>query len=82
MLKNIKNICILVAVCSVMTVLLALTNQITAPIIEKNQSAAANESLTILFPDADGFEVIDLSAYNNLPTSPKWGMRYVIAFSF
>lgn len=52
-----------------MTVLLAITNQITAPIIEKNQSAAANESLKILFPDADGFETLDLSKYNNLPAS-------------
>jgi len=26
--------------------------------------------------------VTDILNYNNLPTSPKWGMRYVIAFSF
>lgn len=69
MLKNIKNICILVAICSVMAVLLALTNQITAPIIEERKNSAANEALKELFPNAKGFEMVDLSKYNNLPKS-------------
>ena len=27
-------------------------------------------------------EYVRRLSYNELPTSPKWGMRYVIAFSF
>lgn len=68
MLKNIKNICILVAICSVMAVLLALTNQITAPLIEQHKNAAANNAFKELFPTGN-FEAIDLSKYNNLPKS-------------
>lgn len=69
MVKNIKNICILVAICSVMAVLLALTNQITAPIIEDRKNAAANEALKEIFPDGKGFEALDLSKYDNMPES-------------
>ena len=68
MLKNIKNICILVAICSVMAVLLALTNQVTAPLIEQHQNAAANEAFENLFPGGN-FEAIDLSKYDKMPTS-------------
>lgn len=68
MLKNIKNICILVAICSVMAVLLALTNQITAPLIEQHQNAAANEAFEELFPGGK-FEAIDLSKYDKIPPS-------------
>ena len=68
MLKNIKNICILVAICSVMAVLLALTNQITAPLIEQHQNAAANEAFEELFPGGK-FEAINLSKYDKIPPS-------------
>lgn len=63
MRKNVKNVCILVAICSVMAVLLALTNQITAPIIEKNSAAAANEALLQVMPEGTDFEPVDLSGY-------------------
>lgn len=68
MLKNIKNICILVAICSVMAILLALTNQVTAPLIEQHQNAAANEAFEELFPGGK-FEAIDLSKYDKIPPS-------------
>ena len=64
MKNNIKSTLVLVSICAVMAVLLALTNAITAPIIEKNRQAAANEALLVVMPDGEGFEKIeDLSAY-------------------
>ena len=41
MMKNVKSVLVLVCICSVMAILLALTNSITAPVIKKNQDAAA-----------------------------------------
>ena len=61
MLKNIKSVGVLVAICSVMAVLLALTNQITAPIIEKNAAAAASGALLEVMPEGTGFELADIS---------------------
>lgn len=63
MAKNIKSVCVLVAICSVMALLLAVTNQFTAPLIEKNQSAAANAALLEVMPDGVGFELVDMGAY-------------------
>ena len=63
MVKNIKSVGVLVAICSVIALLLALTNQITAPIIEKNSAAAANAALLEVMPDGTGFESVDLSGY-------------------
>ena len=61
MLKNMKSVGVLVAICSVMALLLALTNQITAPIIEKNAAAAANGALLEVMPEGAGFEQVDLN---------------------
>ena len=58
-----KSIIVLVCICLAMTVALAFTNSITAPIIEQNQSAAANEALLVVMPDGGSFEMVDLSAY-------------------
>jgi len=46
-----------------MTVLLALVNSITAPIIQENQNAAANAALLEVMPEGKNFEAVDLSAY-------------------
>lgn len=62
MLKNIKSIAISVCICVVISVLLAVTNSITAPIIEKNQNLAANEALLEVMPDGTGFEQVDISS--------------------
>lgn len=62
MKTNIKNLVIFVCICSAITLLLAGTNAITGPIIEKNQAAAANKALLEVFPDGKGFESVDLSA--------------------
>lgn len=63
MKKNIKNLSVFVCICAVITLLLASTNAVTAPIIEKNQSAAANQALLQVMSEGKGFEAVDLSAY-------------------
>ncbi|MBR2413860.1 MAG: FMN-binding protein [Clostridia bacterium] len=61
MKTKIRNLAVFVCICSVITLLLAVTNFITAPIIEENQNAAANQALMEVMPDAQGFEVADIS---------------------
>ena len=68
MVKNVKSVAILVAICTVVALLLAVTNQFTAPIIEKNSAAAANAALLEVMPDGTGFEPVDLSTYT-LPST-------------
>ncbi|MBR0447207.1 MAG: FMN-binding protein, partial [Clostridia bacterium] len=86
MVKNIKSVGVLVVICTVVALLLAVTNQFTAPIIEKNQSAAANQALLEVMSDGTGFEEIDLGSYN-LPASvtkaykETAGKGYVIELS-
>lgn len=63
MKSSIKSIIVLVGICTVMTVLLALVNGITAPIIQENQDAAANAALLEVMPEGKNFEAVDLSAY-------------------
>lgn len=63
MIKTIKNISVLACICVVITVLLAVTNMITAPIIAKNEKAAANAALLQVMPDGDGFDPVDISGY-------------------
>lgn len=63
MIKNVKSVGVLVTICSVIALLLALTNQITAPIIEKNSAAAANAALLEVMPEGTGFESVDLSGH-------------------
>ena len=63
-MKNyIKSVGALTVICGVVAILLALTNSITAPIIEKNASSAANEALVIVLPDGEEFTSVDLSSY-------------------
>ncbi len=63
MMKNIKSVVVLVAICGVIALLLAGTNSLTAPIIEKHAAAAANEALLVVMPEGTGFEAVDLTAY-------------------
>lgn len=63
MMKNIKSVGVLVAICGVIALLLAGTNAITAPIIAKNSAAAANQALLVVMPEGTGFEAADLSGY-------------------
>lgn len=68
MKNNIKTVVALSLICAVVAVLLAVGNAITAPIIKKNQDAAANESLKIVMPDGEDFTLVDISSYK-LPTT-------------
>ena len=58
MKKSVMSTLVLVSICAVMAVLLALTNAITAPVIKKNQEAAANEALLVVMPEGEGFEKV------------------------
>ncbi|MBO7250973.1 MAG: FMN-binding protein [Clostridia bacterium] len=59
---------VLVAICLVVGFSLAFINEITAPLIEAAQNAAANEALTKVFPNGTDFVEIDRSGYT-LPDS-------------
>ncbi|MBR6726404.1 MAG: FMN-binding protein [Clostridia bacterium] len=58
MKQSIKNLAVFVCICTVMTLLLAVTNSITAPIIKKNQSDSANAALLEVLPEGKDFEQI------------------------
>lgn len=83
--KNVKSVAILVAICTVVALLLAVTNQFTAPIIEKNNAAAANAALLEVMPEGTGFEKIE--DISKLPASvteahkETSGKGYVIQLS-
>ena len=63
MKKSIKSIAVLVSICAVVAGLLAYTNYLTAPIIEKNEQGKANGALLEVLPDGGNFELMDISAY-------------------
>ncbi len=67
-MKHIKSVVVLVVICAVVAVMLAITNVITAPIIEENENAAAMEALSEVMPSGKDFQKIDISAYS-LPAS-------------
>lgn len=81
--KNVKSVVVLTAICAVMSLLLAVTNYITAPIIKKNQDKAANEALLQVMPSGTSFAEVDLSAYE-LPATvteafkEESGLGYVV----
>ena len=68
MKNNIKNLSVFVCICTVITLLLSITNYFTAPIILKNQNASANKALLEVMPDGVGFELVDISSYT-LPST-------------
>lgn len=83
MKKNIKNLSVFVCICTVITLLLAVTNSITAPIIQKNQNASANAALLQVMPEGTGFETTDISTLTLPATvSEVWketsGKGYVV----
>ena len=63
MKKQLNSVISLLAICAVVAVLMALTNYVTAPFIQKNEDAAANAALLEVMPDGSGFEKVDLSSY-------------------
>ena len=63
MIKNLKSVIALTLICAVTSVLLALTNSLTAPIIAKQESDAVNQALAVVLPNGEGFEAVDTSEY-------------------
>lgn len=63
MKQNIRNLSVFVCICTVIALLLAFTNSLTAPIIEQNQNAAANKALLEVMPEGQDFETVLLEEY-------------------
>ena len=85
MKKSIQSTLVLICICAAVSLMLAVTNAITAPIIEENQSAAANAALLVVMPDGRDFVSVDLSSYT-LPATvtEAWseaGGGYVITLN-
>ena len=68
MKKSVKSILVLVCICATVSVLLALTNYVTAPIVKENEEKKVTASLLEVLPDGENFESIDISKYE-LPES-------------
>ena len=68
MKKSMKSIIVLVSICAVVSILMALTNSVTAPIIAENDAKNANAALLQVLPDGGSFETVDMSAYT-LPST-------------
>ena len=62
MKKSVGSIVVLVSICAVVSVVLALTNAVTEPIIRQNEALAANAALLEVLPDGGTFETADISA--------------------
>lgn len=68
-MKNyIKSVVALTVICSVIAVLLAITNSITAPIVEESIKRDTQKALAEVLPDGKNFEAIDYGSENLSPT--------------
>lgn len=70
MMKHLKSILTLFAICAIVSVALATVNGITAPIILDRQNQAAAGALLEVMPEGGTFEKVDISTYE-LPASVK-----------
>jgi len=79
----IKPVLVLTLICVIASGLLAVTNDITAPIIEANAIAAQNATKVALLPTADTFEDLDISELKGVTAASKAanGAGYVITGS-
>lgn len=61
-MKNdkLKSVIVLTVICLIVTALLALTNSVTAPIIEKTRERKVQDSLKTVLPNADSFKEVEL----------------------
>lgn len=60
-IKKFMPIIVLSAICIVVTLLLAVVNTFTAPIIKAAADKKANETLTVVLPEGTDFEEVDIS---------------------
>ena len=68
MKKSIKSIFVLVCICAAVSVLLALVNYITVPIIKDNEHKKVTAALLEVLPDGGSFELVETSDHK-LPSS-------------
>lgn len=68
MKKSIRSILVLVCICAAVSVILALTNSVTAPIIKENEQKVAQAAMLEVHPDGGSFELVDTAAYT-LPST-------------
>jgi len=71
MKKHLKSVITLTAICAVVSLLMAITNSITAPIIEKRKNEASFEALLQVLPDGEDFKEVDLSEFDLPDTITK-----------
>lgn len=81
--KSLKDVVVLLVICSVFAVVLAAVNSVTAPIIADRLAAAADEAYMAVLPGATGFEDVDISKLSSIPTvkeakREKSGLGYAI----
>ncbi|MBQ2988408.1 MAG: FMN-binding protein [Clostridia bacterium] len=74
MKKSFKNTFVLGCICAVVSVILAFTNALTAPIIEKNESEKANAALSEVLPSGKSFTKLDITG-QKLPSTVKEAYR-------
>ncbi len=70
MKKSMQNIFVLVCICAVVSVVLAVTNAITAPAIEANEKSKVTKALLEVMPDGKSFEALDISG-QKLPSAVR-----------
>ncbi len=70
MKSNVKSVVVLSAICVVIAAILAVTNLVTKPIIEKNKGAAETKALSIVMPNNKGFDEVPLTD-NKYPAVQK-----------
>ena len=58
--KLIQSVIVLTVICLAVSALLALTNQITAPMIEENNAKAEQQSLQLALPDGTDFQKLEV----------------------
>ncbi|MBE6806706.1 MAG: FMN-binding protein [Ruminococcaceae bacterium] len=71
MKKHIKSVISLVVIVAAMSLLLAVTNSITKPIIDANKAAAGNAALQAALPDSTGFEEVKMEGHDLPKTVQK-----------
>lgn len=62
MKSGIKSVIVLTSICLITTLLVALTNHFTAPVIQKNKADAANQSLVQVLEGAKNFDKLEKPA--------------------
>lgn len=84
---SLKTIILLAAILLVSGLALTGLNVLTAPIIEKNASSAANDRLLAVMPQGQGFEKLDLAGLADIPETVQEiyqetsGLGYVLCLS-